>query len=104
MTKKKANQYKKREDRTYLKGRTYKDFKNYTFENPSLYIMEMDTVYNDVTNGPFIQTFEFNEFGFMFGIFHMSRTAPDMVNGFDLLENILGSSIFSNGFLYLFEQ
>ena len=94
MTKKKANQYKKRKDRTYLKGRTYKDFKNYTSENPSLYVMEMDTVYNDGSTGPFVQTFEFKEFGFIFGIFHTTKTAADMVKGFDLLENILGSEIF----------
>lgn len=94
ISKKKTDLYKKREDRNFLKGRTYKDYKVYTSDNPSLYVMEMDTVYNDVSNGPFIQTFEFIEFGFTFGILHTSKTAQDMVNGIDLLETILGPALF----------
>ena len=53
--KKKSKGYKKRSDRGYLQGRTYKDYKQYIAENPDVFVTQMDTVYNDETNGPFIQ-------------------------------------------------
>lgn len=34
LPKKKANAYKKRQDRKFLQGRTYKDYKEYLAENP----------------------------------------------------------------------
>lgn len=88
------NVFKKREDRQYLKGRTYKDFKNYVEEYPNISVVQMDTVYNDVSNGPFLQTFEFTDFGFMFGFIHDQKTADEMVKGMDLLETILGHDLF----------
>lgn len=54
----------------------------------------MDTVYNDVSNGPFLQTFEFTDFGFMFGFIHYQKTADEMIKGMDLLESILGHDLF----------
>ena len=62
--------YKKREDRKYLKGRTYKDYEQYLSNHPNAKVVEMDTVYNDVSNGPFIQTFHFVEYDFMIGVYH----------------------------------
>lgn len=88
------NVFKKREDRQYLKGRTYKDFKNYLEEHPNISVVQMDTVYNDVSNGPFLQTFEFTDFGFMFGFIHYKKTADEMIKGMDLLESILGHDLF----------
>ena len=41
ITKKASNKCKKREDRKYLKGRTYDDFINYVNENDNLSIVEM---------------------------------------------------------------
>ena len=35
----------------------YEDYLDFVKANPSLITTEMDTVYNDITNGPFIQTF-----------------------------------------------
>lgn len=95
MPKKKAVEYKKREDRRYLQGRTYKDYVVYCSENPSASVVEMDTVYNDISNGPFIQTFKFdNRYPFFFGVYHDSKTADDMVAGVDLLDKFLGDEIF----------
>lgn len=54
----------------YLKGRTYDDFTAYADENPELSIVEMDTVYNNSTAGPFMQTFKFLSYSFMFIIYH----------------------------------
>ena len=55
----------------------------------------MDTVYNDGTNGPFIQTFKFIGLGLMIGIFHTSKTAADMKLGVDILDNALGHNLFN---------
>lgn len=96
VNKNKKIEYAKRQDRTYLKGRTHTDFKNYLDENPHARIVEMDTVYNDVTNGPFIQTFKFLEYDLLFCVYHTSKTSQDMLNGILLLEDILGPVIFSN--------
>lgn len=94
MTKKKANTYKKREDRRYLIGRTHKDYKDYREKNPDKFVSQMDTVYNDVTNGPFIQTFKFVDAGLLFALIHEKKTSDEMKNGMDQLENILGKEVF----------
>ena len=92
--KKKSKGYKKRSDRGYLQGRTYKDYKQYIAENPDVFVTQMDTVYNDETNGPFIQTFKFICAGLLFAIYHERKTALSMKEGVDLLEEILGKEIF----------
>lgn len=95
MSKQKAVTYKKREDRRFLIGRTYKDFKEFLSCNPDAYVTEMDTVYNDGTNGPFIQTFSFRGMRFLLGILQDSKTAETMKSGIDTLDDcILGHSVF----------
>lgn len=94
LPKKKAVEYKKRADRSYLKGRTYKDYRQYLSENPDVFVTQMDTVYNDGTDGPFIQTFKFVNAGLLFGIYHQEKTAQAMKEGVDLLEAVLGTGIF----------
>ena len=94
ISKKKAKGYKKRTDRKYLLGRTYKDYKAYLSQNPDVFVTQMDTVYNDETNGPFIQTFKFVGTGILFALIHDSKTSEAMKNGIDLLETILGTDIF----------
>lgn len=95
ITKKTSNKYKKREDKKYLNGRTYDDFINYTAENKNLSVVEMDTVYNNGSTGPFIQTFKFLDYSFMFIVYQEEKTAKSMVEGVDLLEKILGKDLFS---------
>ena len=85
---------KKREDRRFLKGRTYKDYCNYLSENEDARIVQMDTVYNDISKGPFIQTFKFVKYSFLFGILHDEKTEEAMVSGVNALENLLGSELF----------
>lgn len=94
ISKKKSKGYKKRVDRKYLQGRTYKDYSEYISENPDVFVTQMDTVYNDETNGPFIQTFKFVNAGVLFGIYHETKTAQSMKEGVDLLESILGTVLF----------
>ena len=95
ITKKTSNKYKKREDKKYLNGRTYDDFINYTAENKNLSVVEMDTVYNNGSTGPFMQTFKFLDYSFMFIVYQEEKTAKSMVEGVDLLEKILGEDLFS---------
>ena len=95
ITKKASNKYKKREDKKYLNGRTYDDFIKYTAENKNLSVVEMDTVYNNGSTGPFMQTFKFLDYSFMFIVYQEEKTAKSMVEGVDLLEKILGEDLFS---------
>ena len=94
ISKKRSNEYKKRQDRKYLIGRTYKDFKAYLNDNPGVFFTEMDTVYNDVSNGPFLQTFKFRHCGVLFGLLHQEKTAQAMASGVDSLEQILTPPVF----------
>lgn len=95
IAKKASNKYKKREDKKYLNGRTYDDFINYTAENKNLSVVEMDTVYNNGSTGPFMQTFKFLDYSFMFIVYQEEKMAKSMVEGVDLLEKILGKDLFS---------
>lgn len=95
ITKKASNKYKKREDKKYLNGRTYDDFINYTAENKNLSVVEMDTVYNNGSTGPFMQTFKFLDYSFMFIVYQEEKAAKSMVEGVDFLEKILGEDLFS---------
>ena len=92
--KKKDVIFKERKDRKHLINRLYKDYLQYIADNPSARVVEMDTVYNDVTNGPFIQTFKFLKYGLLICIFHKEKTAASMLYGVNLLEDVLGSEIF----------
>lgn len=94
ISKKKSKGYKKRAERKYLQGRTYKDYKEYISENPDVFITQMDTVYNDEKNGPFIQTFKFVNAGVLFAFIHDDKTSESMKQGVDLLESILGTEVF----------
>lgn len=94
LPKSKATIYKKRQDRRYLQGRTYKDYNAYLAENPDVFVTQMDTVYNDESRGPFIQTFKFVKAGLLFALLHEEKTASAMLSGVCLLEEILGSQLF----------
>ena len=94
MPKKKARTYKKREDRSFLKGRTYGDYRNYMEAHPDAHVLQMDTVYNDVSAGPFIQTFKFIGLGTLAGVLRWQKTAEAMKEGVDELEKALGRGLF----------
>lgn len=93
-SKKAMVKYSPRKDRSFLKGRTYNDLKEYLTINPSARIVEMDTVYNSVSNGPFLQTFKFLEYDLLFCVYHTEKTADAMLKGILLLEEILGRDVF----------
>ena len=85
---------KKRQNRSYLIGRKYDDYLNYINQTGETNIVQMDTVYNDGSTGPFIQTFKFVRFGFMFAILHKEKNALEMNKGIALLSRILGPVLF----------
>lgn len=94
LPKKKAVSYKKRADRKYLQGRTYKDYKAYLSDAPEVFITQMDTVYNNETTGPFLQTFKFVRTGLLFALYRNEKNAASMKEGVDILESILGTGLF----------
>lgn len=94
MTKKTSQSYKPRKDNKYIKGRTYKDYEDYLHEHPGVSVVEMDTVYNDVSNGPFIQTFQFVDHHLMKGILHEGKTAKSMLDGLTMLHDLMGEKEF----------
>ena len=95
LPKAKKNEYKPRKDKSYLIGRKHSDFEAFISDDPNASVVEMDTVYNDVTNGPFIQTFKFMKYDLLFCILHDRKDTESMRNGIFLLEQILGVDIFN---------
>ena len=51
-------------------------------------------VYRLQTTGPFIQTFRLMSCKVMFAIFHKTKNTESMVKGVQLLESVLGKSLF----------
>ena len=94
LPKKKAKTYKKRTDRKYLEGRTYKDYRSYLSDHPEVFVVQMDTVYNDETNGPFLQTFKFVRAGILLALYRSEKNSASMKEGIDILESILGTESF----------
>ena len=94
LPKKKSVSYKKRKDRKYLTGRTYKDYLAYVSDNTGIFVTQMDTVYNNETTGPFLQTFKFIRAGIILAFYHERKTAEAMKEGVDLLESVLGPKLF----------
>ncbi len=94
LPKKKAHDYKKRQNRKFLEGRLYQDYQSYLQQYPDVFITQMDTIYNDESNGPFLQTFLFCQTGIMLAFLHEQKTADAMLSGINMLESVLGTDCF----------
>ena len=94
LPKQKAMLYKKRQDRQFLNGRLYKDYTAYLEENPHVFVTQMDTVYNDESHGPFIQTFKFLNCSVLFALLQEEKNAAASVSGVERLEQMLGPRLF----------
>lgn len=90
--KRRTNLYKPREDRFFIKGRTYKDYEAYMINHEDAKVTQLDTVYNK-QEGPFIETFKFLRYGFLFGVFHKEKSKEAMNSGILILEDILNDLI-----------
>ena len=95
ITEKKKNEYKIRKDRKYLVGRKYEDYALYIEQHPDTKVVQMDTVYNDVSNSPFIQTFKFMRYSFTILIYSDTKDSESMYEGILILEEILGEELFN---------
>lgn len=94
------HQFKKRKQPVDYTGRTYDDYIQYRRNNPDKSTTEMDTVYNE-QSGPYIQTFIFENTGFMIGILHKEKTADSMSHALDTIQNTLTSEEYEKLFSLL---
>ena len=102
MSKDKKNEFKKRRDYSFLQGRRKEDLEAFLAEKENagahVSIVEMDTMYNDVSNGPFIQTFKIIDAQIALALYHEVKTAEEMNRGIDIVEEMLGRELFEELF------
>lgn len=84
----KRKKLKKRKEPVNYEGRRYKDYLEFVKENPTIPTTQMDTVYNH-QDGPYIQTFIFQNTGLMIGFLHTEKTSESMASTLDNLQEIL---------------
>ena len=84
----KSKKLHKRSEPADYTGRKYEDYMIFNKLNPDMITTEMDTVYN-AQSGPYIQTFIFENTGFMIGRLQTERTADAMAKSLDYFQNTL---------------
>ena len=84
----KRKKLKKRKEPVNYEGRRYKDYLEFVKENPTIPTTQMDTVYNH-QDGPYIQTFIFQNTGLMIGFLHMEKTSESMASTLNNLQKTL---------------
>ena len=89
----KRKKLKKRKEPVNYEGRKYKDYLEFIQKNPTIPTTQMDTVYNQ-QEGPYIQTFIFQNTGFMIGFLHTEKTSESMASTLDNLQEILEDDYF----------
>lgn len=85
---KKRKNLKKRKEPVNYEGRRYKDYLEFVKNNPTIPTTQMDTVYNQ-QEGPYIQTFIFQNTGLMIGFLHTEKTSEAMSSSLDSLQEKL---------------
>lgn len=91
---------KKRREPVDYTGRTYADYLQYKHDNSDKSTTQMDTLYNS-QNGPYIQTFIFENTGFMIGILHKEKTADSMSKALDKIHETLSDKEYEKLFSLL---
>lgn len=84
---------KKRKEPVNYDGRRYKDYLEFIEDNPTIPTTQMDTVYNQ-QDGPYIQTFIFQNTGLMIGFLHKEKTSESMANTLDDLQITLENDYY----------
>lgn len=74
-------------------GRKYKDYIEFKKSNPTIPTTQMDTVYNH-QDGPYIQTFIFENTNLMIGFLHTEKTSSSMASTLDVLQEKLDNDYF----------
>ena len=88
---------KKRAEPADYTGRKYEDYLDFIKSNPCSPTTEMDTVYNH-QEGPYIQTFIFENTGLMIGLLKQHKTAEEMSNSLNYFQDILPDEMFKKLF------
>ncbi len=84
---------KKRKEPVNYDGHKFSDYLEFLAASPSLPTTEMDTVYNQ-QNGPYIQTFSYQNTCFMNGFLHQEKTSETMASTLNYLQELLGQDYF----------
>ena len=84
----KKKKLKKRAEPADYTGRKYEDYLEFVKNNPCSPTTEMDTVYNH-QEGPYIQTFIFENTGLMIGLLKQHKTPEEMSNSLNYFQDIL---------------
>lgn len=95
-----STKLKKRKEPIDYTGRTYSDYLQYKLDNPDKSTTEMDTIYNK-QSGPYIQTFIFENTGFMIGILHQEKTANSMAESLNKIHSRLTAEEYEKLFSLL---
>ena len=88
---------RKRKEAKNYEGRSYTDYLEYKIQNPNIVTTEMDTVYNN-QNGPYIQTFIFENTSFMIGILHSQKTSDSMSKALNVIQDKLSDKEYKDLF------
>ena len=86
---KKQKSLKPRRQPACYDGHKYEDFLEFRRTHPDIPATEMDTLYND-SEGPYIQTFIFENAPVMIGFLHEEKTSVSMASTLDVMQDILG--------------
>ena len=84
---------KKRKDPINYEGRKYKDYLDFKIKNLTIPTTQMDTVYNQ-KDGPYIQTFIFENTALMIGFLHSEKTSQSMASTLNYLQDLLGNDYY----------
>lgn len=90
---KKRKKLKKRKEPVNYNGRRYKDYLDFITKNPTIPTTQMDTLYNQ-QDGPYIQTFIFQNTNLMIGFLHTEKTSESMASTLDDLQVTLEDDYF----------
>ena len=88
---------KKRSESADYTGRKYDDYVEFVKNNPTYATTEMDTVYNH-QEGPYIQTFIFENTGFMIGRLKQHKTSEEMSESLNYFQELLGDEMYKKLF------
>lgn len=91
------NKLKKRSESADYTRRKYDDYVEFVKNNPTYATTEMDTVYNH-QEGPYIQTFIFENTGFMICCLRQHRTSEEMSESLNYFQELLGDEMYKKLF------
>ena len=93
----KKKKLKKRAEPADYTGRKYEDYTEFVKSNPCSPTTEMDTVYNN-QDGPYIQTFIFENTGLMIGLLKQHKTVEEMSESLNYFQDILSPEMYEKLF------